>query len=647
VAFALTVDTAAPAAHSVTGILNRVGRAANTATPTLSGRAEPGSAITFRVGSDVVGSGRADSNTGLWSITISTLVDGTYDVVATATDAAGNATLSAPYSLLIDTVAPSSPVITGIDDNVAPVTGPVANGAATNDTTPTVSGTAERGATVTLKSGSTTLGTTTADDTGLWSFTHLSLTQGTYSLTATATDAVGNTSAASQPYSLTIDTSLPLLPAITAALDDVLQYIGPVSNGGATNDTSPSFTGTAEAGSFVTLRDGVTEVGSAVADAQGAWSIVTKTLGEGTRALTATSTDLAGNISVASAPYRVIIDTAAPTAPVITTIESDVPPTMGVIASGSRTNDSQLRVSGTTEPNGRVTFWIDYGTPNAVSVVTTANPQGRWAVTTPTLSDGQHAFSALVRDAASNRSGLSAASSVTVDTVAPRVVSIASLLASGTYGIGQSVDIQVRFGEDVQVGGTPTLTMNTSPARTATFIGSSGNTVTFRYVTAVGDASGKLDYASPWALSANGGWIRDVAGGDANLSLPAPGTQDSLSGSKTIAVDAAIKATAGNLTTSPGTSPLVTRSKTSIPITFNTPVTGVSLASIRLFYEGRSVSLAGAAITGSGTSYTLTLPATTTSLKGTYRLRIGGPGAGISGGGVEMSTPSNLYWKRG
>jgi hypothetical protein len=343
----------------------------------------------------------------------------------------------------------------------------------------------------------------------------------------------------------------------------------------------------------------------------------------------------------------VIIDTVAPSAPTITTIESDVPPTMGVIASGSRTNDSQLRVSGTTEPNGRVTFWIDYGAPNAVSIVTTANALGRWAVTTPTLGDGQHAFSALVRDAASNRSGLSAASSVTVDTVAPRVVSIASLLASGTYGIGQPVDIQVRFGEDVQVGGSPTLTMNTSPARTATFIGSSGNTVTFRYVTAVGDASGKLDYASPWALSANGGWIRDVAGGDANLSLPAPGTQGSLSGSKTIAVDAAIKAAAGNLSPSPMNPPLVVRSKTSIPITFNTPVTGVSLASIKLFYEGRSVSLAAAAITGSGTSYTLTLPATTTSLKGTYRLRIGGPGAGISGGGVEMSTPSNLYWKRG
>jgi hypothetical protein len=342
----------------------------------------------------------------------------------------------------------------------------------------------------------------------------------------------------------------------------------------------------------------------------------------------------------------VIIDTAAPSVPLITTIESDVPPTMGVIASGSRTNDSQLLVSGTTEPNGRVTFWIDYGAPNAVSIVTTANALGRWAVTTPTLSDGQHAFSALVRDAARNRSGLSAASSVTVDTVAPRVISIASPLASGSYGIGQTVNIRVRFDEVVQVGGSPTLTMNTSPARTATFIGSSGNTVTFRYVTAVGDVSGKLDYASQWALSSNGGWIRDMAGNDASLSLPTPGTLGSLSGSKTIAVDAAIKAAAGNLTTSPGTSPLVTRSKTSIPITFNTPVTGVSLASMRLFYEGRSVSLADATITGSGTSYTLTLLATTTSLKGTYRLRIGGPGSGISAGGVEMSTPSNLFWKR-
>jgi hypothetical protein len=73
----------------------------------------------------------------------------------------------------------------------------------------------------------------------------------------------------------------------------------------------------------------------------------------------------------------------------------------------------------------------------------------------------------------------------------------------------------------------------------------------------------------------------------------------------------------------------------------------MTLASVRLFFENRSVSLAGATLTGSGTNYVLTLPSSaTTSLKGLYRLRIGGASSGIVAGSVPMSTPTNLFWKR-
>ena len=67
---------------------------------------------------------------------------------------------------------------------------------------------------------------------------------------------------------------------------------------------------------------------------------------------------------------------------------------------------------------------------------------------------------------------------------------------------------------------------------------------------------------------------------------------------------------------------------------------------IKLFYEGRSVSLTGATVSGSGTTFTLSIPGVATSLKGAYRLRIGGPGTSIAAGGVTMNTPTNLYWRR-
>src|SRR5204862_297563 len=68
------------------------------------------------------------------------------------------------------------------------------------------------GSTVTVYDGGTPLGTTTADGGGDWSFTvpgAAALGDGTHSITATATDAAGNTSPPSAALSLVIDTQAP------------------------------------------------------------------------------------------------------------------------------------------------------------------------------------------------------------------------------------------------------------------------------------------------------------------------------------------------------------------------------------------------------------------------------------------------------
>ncbi len=67
----------------------------------------------------------------------------------------------------------------------------------TNDNTLTLTGTAEANSTVKVYDGATLLGTATANGSGAWSFTTAALANGAHSLTATATDAAGNTSAAS------------------------------------------------------------------------------------------------------------------------------------------------------------------------------------------------------------------------------------------------------------------------------------------------------------------------------------------------------------------------------------------------------------------------------------------------------------------
>ena len=102
----------------------------------------------------------------------------------------------------------------------------------TNDNTLTLTGTAEANSTVKVFDGATLLGSATANGSGAWSYTTAALANGAHSLTATATDAAGNTSAASAALSVTIDTTAPVAPSIASFSTD----------SGTVGDTSPMTT---------------------------------------------------------------------------------------------------------------------------------------------------------------------------------------------------------------------------------------------------------------------------------------------------------------------------------------------------------------------------------------------------------------------
>src|SRR5258705_7495950 len=78
----------------------------------IDGTAEAGSTVTLydTNGTTVLGSGFANTTTGAFSITTSALANGTHNITAKATDAAGNTgTASTPYSVVVDTTAPGAP----------------------------------------------------------------------------------------------------------------------------------------------------------------------------------------------------------------------------------------------------------------------------------------------------------------------------------------------------------------------------------------------------------------------------------------------------------------------------------------------------------------------------------------------------------
>jgi hypothetical protein len=160
---------------------------------------------------------------------------------------------------------------------------------AKNSSTPTLSGTAEPHAIVKLYSGTSLVATTTANQHGAWSVAISSLTDAAYSITASATDAAGNTSADSSVASLTVDTVSPAAPTMNVL---------------SAYSLTPTLSGTGEVGATIEVFDGVVSLGTAVVGSGGQWTFTVATLGVGAHSFTAKQTDAATNVSISSNPAQ-------------------------------------------------------------------------------------------------------------------------------------------------------------------------------------------------------------------------------------------------------------------------------------------------------------------------------------------------------
>ncbi|HCJ3578595.1 TPA: BapA prefix-like domain-containing protein, partial [Salmonella enterica] len=455
-----TIDTTAPAAPvidtvydgtgPITGNLSS-GQITDEARPVISGTREANTTIRLYDNGTLLAEIPAD-NSSSWRYTPdASLATGNHVITVIAVDAAGNASpVSDSVNFVVDTTPPLTPVITSVSDDQAPGLGTIANGQNTNDPTPTFSGTAEAGATITLYENGTVIGTTTAQPDGAWSVSTSTLASGTHVITAVATDAAGNSSPNSTAFTLTVDTTAPQTPILTSVVDDVAGGVtGNLANGQITNDNRPTLNGTAEAGSVVSIYDGDTLLGVTSANASGAWSFTPTTgLNDGTRTLTVTATDPAGNVSPATSGFTIVVDTLAPTVPLITSIVDDVPNNTGAIGNGQSTNDTQPTLNGTAEANSAVSIF-DNG---ALVTTVNANASGNWSWTpTASLGQGSHAYSVSAADAAGNVSAASPSTTIIVDTIAPGapgnlVINATGNRVTGTAEAGSTVTITSETG---------------------------------------------------------------------------------------------------------------------------------------------------------------------------------------------------------
>ncbi|TQS86900.1 type I secretion C-terminal target domain-containing protein [Limnobaculum zhutongyuii] len=426
--FNFTVDTVAPGAVTDLAITDDVGDykgplkdndTTDDNTPTFTGKAEANGIVTIYDGTTALGSVKAGSD-GSWTFTPTVLKDGDYEFTTKVTDAAGNTGAATPVVHITVDTSTLAVAITKLEDNVGDITGPIKNGGFTDDTQPEVIGTAKADSIVKVYDGATLLGSTTADANGDWSFTPATaLSQGEHSITAKATDKSGNTSTATDPFKFTIDTVAPTKPTIESAEDNVGTITGTLHSGDSTDDSMPTLTGKAEKDSIVSVYDGTTLLGTTTANSSGVWTFTTDELTETTHTFHVTSTDAAGNVSVKSDDFTLIMDYTKPDPSklAITGVDDQVGIIKGNVVSGGTTDDTRPTISGTGTKNDIITVYTTDSTGKHVIGSTTVDADGKWKLQPATaLAEGSNVFTAVETDLVGLSTDPSAPYTITLDT---------------------------------------------------------------------------------------------------------------------------------------------------------------------------------------------------------------------------------------
>ncbi len=387
-----SIDSAGPVAPIIVAPAEG---ATTSPTPTLSGTAEPFTTVVVTGTAGTLCTAVTDA-VGNWTCVVTTALPvGAQTAVATATDAAGNASPASPVrNFIVAADAPIGPPV---------LTSPSA-GSFTKDSTPTISGTAAPGSTVDVFIDGVKVCTDViVSSTGAFTCEAMpALADGPHVATATATLG-GKTSAPSTQVPFTVDTKAPTAPVVVKPADT------------STTNNLPVYAGTAEPGSTVkvTVDDSPTPVCQAVADATGNWTCAQLSpLADGVHKVNAKSTDSAGNESAVSNTNNFTVAGPKPlSAPVI---ERPAP--------GSITNDKTPVYSGTASPGLTVKVFVDGGTTPVCTVV--ADAGGKWSCTgTMPLTDGPHTVKATASDAV-DTSVDSNTNPFTVDTVGPNVPTV-------------------------------------------------------------------------------------------------------------------------------------------------------------------------------------------------------------------------------
>lgn len=222
----VTSDTQAPAAPVMAVTKNASHYATTGNVLLLNGEAEANSTVRVYIGNELIATAMAGAD-GLWSAQSAPLQDKlNYQAYATATDAAGNTSVSSSLVLFhIDSTAPAFPTL-----NVSVDPG---------SNKPVFNGTGEAGSTIDIwRDGDfVKIGTATVGADGKWTLTSQPLPNGAYVVKVTSTDRAGNASSGEKTVSMAINSAD--YQAGTSGADKIAMLAGSKAvDGGAGIDTA-------------------------------------------------------------------------------------------------------------------------------------------------------------------------------------------------------------------------------------------------------------------------------------------------------------------------------------------------------------------------------------------------------------------------
>jgi hypothetical protein len=381
----------------------------NDSTPTFAGKAEPGAIVEIRDNGELIGTALVAAD-GSWSFTPSpALASGEHHFSVIVVDPAGNKGL--PVNLgpvMIDDTLIDTPAFSQVLDGNG---NPLQSGDASNASPLQLGGSGTPGDTVTVTVDGQPVGTAIIAADGHWQYELPLSEEGAFDIGFIVTTPDGENVGQSDDFRFEFDTTAPDAPSMDGV--SVTDADGnPLQAGDETRVRSPLFSGMAEPGDIVRLYDGDTLVGSALAGADGRWSITVPSLNEGSHQFRTETEDRAGNVSDRSDSFELIVDITPPDA------AADVAVTDGngnLVGNGDALNSGELIFSGTALQGETVYLW-----DGDVLVGTfTLTADGQWQIPVEMTEEREYHFRTEVRDPAGNSSGMTDALDTSFDTTPP------------------------------------------------------------------------------------------------------------------------------------------------------------------------------------------------------------------------------------